>query len=107
MSSENLNKSPKTNEYKTPIINEGALSHEPNLVNKINLVNETNLVNRTNLVNETNFIKRTNLVNKTKRTCVNALNQRLYNLQKKDKFKNRAIIFTIFFSVGIIGFIAG
>ena len=107
MSTENLNKSPKTNEYKTPIINEGALSHEPNLVNRINLVNETNLVNRTNLVNETNFIKRTNLVNKTKRTCVNALNQRLYNSQKKDKFKNRAIIFTIFFSVGIIGFIAG
>ena len=107
MSTENLIKLPETNEYKTPIINEGALSHEPNLVNRINLVNETNLVNRTNLVNETNFIKRTNLVNKTKRTCVNALNQRLYNLQKKDKFKNRAIIFTIFFSVGIIGFIAG
>jgi intergrase/recombinase len=107
MSTENLIKLPETNEYKTPIINEGALSHEPNLVNRINLVKETNLVNRTNLVNETNFIKRTNLVNKTKRTCVNALNQRLYNSQKKDKFKNRAIIFTIFFSVGIIGFIAG
>jgi intergrase/recombinase len=107
MSTENLIKLPETNEYKTPILNEGALSHEPNLVNRINLVNETNLVNRTNLVNETNFIKRTNLVNKTKRTCVNALNQRLYNSQKKDKFKNRAIIFTIFFSVGIIGFIAG
>ena len=107
MSTENLIKLPETNEYKTPIINEGALSHEPNLVNRINLVNETNLVNRTNLVNETNFIKRTNLVNKTKRTCVNALNQRLYNSQKKDKFKNRAIIFTIFFSVGIFGFIAG
>jgi hypothetical protein len=107
MSTENLIKLPETNEYKTPIINEGALSHEPNLVNRINLVNETNLVNRTNLVNETNFIKRTNLVNKTKKTCINALNQRLYNLQKKDKFKNRAIIFTIFFSVGIIGFIAG
>ena len=107
MSTENLIKLPETDEYKTPIINEGALSHEPNLVNRINLVNETNLVNRTNLVNKTNFIKRTNLVNKTKRTCVNALNQRLYNSQKKDKFKNRAIIFTIFFSVGIIGFIAG
>ena len=107
MSTENLIKLPETDEYKTPIINEGAISHEPNLVNRINLVNETNLVNRTNLVNETNFIKRTNLVNKTKRTCVNAINQRLYNSQKKDKFKNRAIIFTIFFSVGIIGFIAG
>jgi len=95
MSTENLIKLPETDEYKTPIINEGALSHEPNLAN------------RTNLVNETNFIKRTNLVNKTKKTCVNALNQRLYNSQKKDKFKNRAIIFTIFFSVGIIGFIAG
>ena len=107
MSTENLIKLPETNEYKTPIINEGALSHEPNLVNRINLVNETNFIKRTNLVNKTNFIKRTNLVNKTKRTCVNALNQRLYNSQKKDKFKNRAIIFTIFFSVGIIGFIAG
>ena len=52
-------------------------------------------------------IKKDNLVNKTKRTCVNALNQRLYDSQKKDKIKNRAIIFTIFFSVGIIGFIAG
>ena len=57
MSTENLIKLPETNEYKTPIINEGALSHEPNLVNRINLVNETNLVNRTNIVNETNFIK--------------------------------------------------
>jgi len=110
MSTENLIKLPETDEYKTPIINEGALSHEPNLANRTNLVNETNFIKRTNLVNETNFIKRTNLVNKTnktKRTCVNALNQRLYNSQKKDKFKNRAIIFTIFFSVGIIGFIAG
>ena len=98
MSTENLIKLPETDEYKTPIINEGALSHEPNLANRTNLVNETNFIKRTNLVNKTN---------KTKRTCVNALNQRLYNSQKKDKFKNRAIIFTIFFSVGIIGFIAG
>ena len=75
MSTENLIKLPETNEYKTPIINEGALSHEPNLAN------------RTNLVNETNFIKRTNLVNKTKKTCVNALNQRLYNSQKKINLK--------------------
>ena len=42
-----------------------------------------------------------------KRTCVNALNQRLYQTQKKDKIRNRAIIFSIFFSVGIIGFIVG
>ena len=42
-----------------------------------------------------------------KRTCVNALNQRLYNTQKKDKIRNRAIIFSIFFSVSIIGFIVG
>ena len=44
---------------------------------------------------------------KPKRTCVNALNQRLYNSQKKDKLRNRSIIFTIFFTVGIIGFIVG
>ena len=77
MSTENINRTHETNEYKTPIINEGVLSQKHNLINK------------------------------TKRTCVNALNQRLYDSQKKDKIKNRAIIFTIFFSVGIIGFIAG
>ena len=101
MSAENINRTPETNEYKTQIINEGVLSQKHNLINK------TNLVNKNYLENETHLVKRTNLVNKTKRTCVNALNQRLYDSQKKDKIKNRAIIFTIFFSVGIIGFIAG
>lgn len=42
-----------------------------------------------------------------KRTCVNALNQRLYNAQRKDKIRNKAIIFTIFCVVGMIGFIVG
>ena len=101
MSAENLHRTPETNENETPIINEGVLNQEPKLDNK----SET--LNKSNLVNESSFVIKKNLVNKTKRTCVNALNQRLYNIQKKDKIKNRAIIFTIFFSVGIIGFIAG
>ena len=66
---------------------------------------ETN--NATPMFNEGVLKQEHTLVIKPKRTCVNSLNQRLYNSQKKDKIKNRAIIFTIFFSLGIIGFIAG
>ena len=83
MSTEGLNRTPETKVNETLMFNDGVLKQEHNLVVK------------------------PNLVNKTKRTCVNSLNQRLYIAQKKDKIKNRAIIFTIFFSVGIIGFIAG
>ena len=101
MNNEDIIRTPDTINIETPIINEGVLNQEPKLDNK----SET--LNKSNLVNESNFVIKKNLVNKTKRTCVNALNQRLYNIQKKDKIKNRAIIFTIFFSVGIIGFIAG
>ena len=101
MNNENIIRTPDTRNIETPIINEGVLNQEPKLDNKF----ETLI--KSNLVNESSFVIKKNLVNKTKRTCVNALNQRLYNLQKKDKIKNRAIIFTIFFSVGIIGFIAG
>jgi hypothetical protein len=101
MSSENLHRTPETNENQTPIINEGVLNHEQICNNK------THLINKADLINEASFVSRKNLVNKTKKTCVNSLKQRLYKIQKKDKIKNRAIIFTIFFSVGIIGFIAG
>ena len=101
MSTENLNRTPDTNYIETPVINEGVLHPETKLVNK------SEVISKVNLVNESSFVVKKNLVNKTKKTCVNTLNQRLYNLQKKDKIKNRAIIFTIFFSVGIIGFIAG
>ena len=101
MSNEDIIRTSDIRTIETPIINEGVLNQEPKLDNK----SET--LNKSNLVNESSFVIKKNLVNKTKRTCVNALNQRLYNIQKKDKIKNRAIIFTIFFSVGIIGFIAG
>ena len=101
MSNEDIIRTSDIRIIETPIINEGVLNQEPKLDNK----SET--LNKSNLVNESSFVIKKNLVNKTKRTCVNALNQRLYNIQKKDKIKNRAIIFTIFFSVGIIGFIAG
>ena len=101
MNNEDIIRTPDTRNIETPIINQGVLNQDSNLDNN------SESLNKSNLVNETSFVIKKNLVNKTKRTCVNALNQRLYNLQKKDKIKNRAIIFTIFFSVGIIGFIAG
>jgi len=101
MSNEDIIRTPDTRNIETPIINQGVLNQDSNLDNN------SESLNKSNLVNETSFVIKKNLVNKTKRTCVNALNQRLYNLQKKDKIKNRAIILTIFFSVGVIGFIAG
>ena len=96
MSNEDIIRTPDTRNIETPIINEGVLNPESKVVNK------SEVISKVNLVNESSFV-----INKTKKTCINALNQRLYNLQKKDKIKNRAIMFTIFFSVGIIGFIAG
>ena len=101
MSTENLNRTPVTNNIETPVINEGVLNPESKVVSK------SEVFSKVNLVNESSFVIKKKIINKTKKTCINALNQRLYNLQKKDKIKNRAIIFTIFFSVGIIGFIAG
>jgi len=101
MSNENLDRTPDTNCIKTPVINEGVLNPE------LKVVNKSEVISKLNLVNESSFVIKKKIINKTKKTCINALNQRLYNLQKKDKIKNRAIIFTIFFSVGIIGFIAG
>ena len=81
MSTESLNRTPEN--FETPSISEGVLNRELNLASRKPII-----------------------VNK-KRTCVNDLNQRLYTSQKKDKIRNRVIIFTIFFSVGIIGFIVG
>ena len=81
MSTESLNRTPEN--FETPSISEGVLNRELNLASRKPII-----------------------VSK-KRTCVNDLNQRLYTLQKKDKIRNRFIIFTIFFSVGIIGFIVG
>ena len=101
MSTENLIRTPVTNNFETPVINEGVLNPESKVVSK------SEVISKVNLVNESSFVIKKKIINKTKKTCINALNQRLYNIQKKDKIKNRAIIFTIFFSVGIIGFIAG
>ena len=42
-----------------------------------------------------------------KKICINNLNKRLHLAQKKDKYKNVAIISAIFISVGVVGFIAG
>jgi hypothetical protein len=50
-----------------------------------------------------NFVK----LNTSKKTCVNILNKRLYSSKKKDMIKNKVIIFSLFFSVGIFGFILG
>ena len=101
MSTENLNRTPDTNYIETPVINESVLNPESKVVSK------SEVISKDNLVNESSFVVKKKIINKTKKTCINALNQRLYDIQKKDKIKNRAIIFTIFFSVGIIGFIAG
>ena len=83
MSTESFNRTPETKVNETPMFNDGVLKQEHTLVIKP---------------------KRTSI---TKKTCIISLKQKLYDSQKKDKIKNRAIIFTIFFSVGIIGFIAG
>ena len=41
--------------------------------------------------------------NRKKRTCINALNQKLYAEQKKDKTKNTFIICVVIISVGLFG----
>ena len=43
-------------------------------------------------------------INQNKRTCINALNQRLYNENKKDKNKSIIIVSVIILSVGLFGF---
>ena len=42
-----------------------------------------------------------------KRTCMKDLNKKLIENQKKDKIKNTILICTVFFSIGIFGFILG
>ena len=41
--------------------------------------------------------------NRPKRTCINALNQKLYAEQKRDKAKNTFIICVVIISVGLFG----
>ena len=47
------------------------------------------------------------VIHKRKKICINNLNKRLHLAQKKDKYKNVAIVSAIFISVGLVGFIAG
>ena len=42
-----------------------------------------------------------------KRTCIKDLNKKLLENQKKDKIKNTILICTVFFLIGIFGFIIG
>ena len=44
-------------------------------------------------------------MSKNKRTCINALNQRLYDENKRDKNKNIVIICVVILSVGLFGFL--
>jgi len=44
---------------------------------------------------------------KPKKICINNLNKRLHLAKKRDKFKNTAIIFSVFVSITLVGFIAG
>ena len=70
-------KSPKIDNVKTSIVNEASLRQ--------------------------NFVK----LNTSKKTCIHTLNKRLYNSKKKDMIINKVIIFSLFFSVGVFGFIVG
>ena len=45
------------------------------------------------------------LKNQKKRTCINVLNQRLYDENRKDKVKHTIVVCVIVFSIGIFGFI--
>ena len=42
-----------------------------------------------------------------KKVCVNQLNHRLHVSQKKDKIRNTVIICSVFFTIGVLGFIVG
>ena len=43
--------------------------------------------------------------NQNNRTCINTLNQRLHDENKKDKHKNLVIVCVIIISVGLYGFL--
>ena len=44
---------------------------------------------------------------KSKKVCFNKLKHKLHLSQKKDKLRNTVIIFSVFVSIALIGFIAG
>ena len=46
-----------------------------------------------------------NFKNQNKRTCINTLNQKLFDENKRDKIKNIIIVCVIILSVGLFGFL--
>ena len=56
---------------------------------------------------DVDVLRQNNKLINRKKICINNLNKRLHLAQKKDKYKNVAIISAIFISVGLVGFIAG
>jgi len=50
MSTENLNRTPKTNNIETPVINEGVLNPESKVVNNSEIISKVNLVNESNFI---------------------------------------------------------
>ena len=42
-----------------------------------------------------------------KKVCFNKLNHKLHISQKKDKLRNTAIVFSVFITIGVLGFIVG
>ena len=47
------------------------------------------------------------MISKPKRTCINALKNRLHSAKRKDKLRNIAIVSGIFVSAGLLSFIVG
>ena len=56
---------------------------------------------------DVDVLRQNNKLINQKKICINNLNKRLHLAQKKDKYKNVAIISAIFISVGLFGFIVG
>ena len=72
----------------------------------------TESFNRTSNINETpsinlDVLKQKKENHKSKKVCFNKLNRRLHVSQKKDKLKNTVIIFSVFLTLGVLGFVVG
>ena len=52
-------------------------------------------------------LKQKKEIKKSKKVCFNKLNHKLHISQKKDKLRNTLIIFSVFLTVGLLGFIVG
>ena len=52
-------------------------------------------------------LKQKKEVQRSKKVCFNKLNHRLHVSQKKDKLRNTINVFSVFLTIGILGFIVG